>query len=189
MHQPEPDWRLSTTGVAQAAGLLPVLASLGITRIYCSPYRRCLDTLAPFAEAQGLEIVAHEGLRERRIAGQWVPDFREVWQRSWADFSFALEGGECSWTCRERIAAAVDEIVRRHPGETLALGSHGNAIALFLHYVEPAFGRADASAIRTPEIVKVIHQNGRYRWQRDFHPGEAFDALATDFRLTPGIVA
>lgn len=189
MHQPEPDWTLSSTGEAQAAGMVPVLAALGITRIYSSPYRRCVATLAPFAKHRGVEVAVHEGLRERRIAGQWVSDFREIWQRSWEDFSFALEGGECSWTCRARIAAAVAELVGRHPGETLALGSHGNAIALFLHFVEPAFGVHDASAIRTPEIVQVTHQNGRYRWHRDFRAGDAFEALATDFRLTPGIVA
>lgn len=189
MHQPEPDWALSPAGEAQATGLVPALAPLGITRIYTSPYRRCRDTLVPFADACGLEIAVHEGLRERRIAGQWVPDFREVWRRSWEDFSFALDGGECSWTCRARIAAAVDELVHRHPGETLALGSHGNALALFLHFVEPAFGVHDASAIRTPEILKVTHSDGRYHWRRDFHAGAGFEVLATDFRLTPGIVA
>lgn len=189
IHQPEPEWRLSSTGTAQAEGLVPVLTPLNVTRIYTSPYRRCRDTLAPFAAARGIEVQVHEGLRERRIAGQWVPDFRDVWQRSWADFSYTLEGGECSWTCRARVVAAIDEIVARHPGETLALGSHGAAIALFLHFVEPTFGIAEASALRTPEIVKVSHRQGRYLWARDFSAGDALDALATDYRHTPGIVA
>lgn len=189
MHQAEPDWLLSPTGQAQAEALVPVLTPLGISRIYCSPYRRCRDTFAPFARAHGLEVIVHEGLRERKIAGQWLTDFREVWQRSWEDFSFALEGGECSWTCRTRIAAAVDAIVSRHAGETLALGSHGNALALFLHVVEPAFGIREAGAIRTPEVLKVTHRDGRYEWHRQFSAGEAFESLATDFRLTPGIVA
>lgn len=189
MQQPEPEWRLSPTGTAQAKGLVPVLTALEIARVYTSPYERCRDTLAPFATSRGLEPQIHDGLRERRIAGQWVPDFRDVWQRSWADFSYALEGGECSWTCRARIVAAIDEIVARHPGETLALGSHGAAIALFLHFVEPTFGIREASALRTPEIVKVTQSEGRYSWVRDFSAGKAFDALATDFCQTPGIVA
>lgn len=188
-NQAEADWALSPTGEAQAEGLAPVLATLGVTHLYSSPYRRCRDTLAPFARLAGLEVRPHPGLRERRIAGQWQTDFREVWQRSWEDFSFALEGGECSWTCRTRIAAAVEELVAKHPGETLALGSHGNAIALFLHFVESSFGRREASAIRTPEIVRVTHRQDRYAWDRTFSAGEAFEALATDFRLTPGIVA
>ena len=188
-HQLESDWLLSPTGSAQARGLVTVLRGLGVQRVYTSPYRRCRDTLAPFAETHGLAVGMHEGLRERRIAGQWLPDFRDVWQRSWADFSYALEGGESSWTCRQRIAGAVEEIVEKHPGETIALGSHGNSIGLFMHYVDASFGIAHASALRTPEIVKVVHARGAFAWDRTFSAGAEFEQLATDFRLTPGIVA
>jgi len=189
VHQPEPDWLLSPTGVQQARGLVPILAALGVRRVYSSPYLRCRETVRPFAETHGLELTPHEGLRERRIAGQWVPDFRDGWRRSWADFSYALEGGESSWACRARIGAAAEEIAQRHRGETLALSSHGNAIGLFMHYVDASFGIEHASALRTPEIVKVTHRGGAFAWERTFAAGEAFDRLATDFRLTPGIVA
>jgi 2,3-bisphosphoglycerate-dependent phosphoglycerate mutase len=186
---PEPDWPLSPVGLEQARGLVPVLRPLGIGRLYCSPYRRCRETLAPFAEAAGLALGVHDGLRERRIAGQWMSDFREVWQRSWADFAFALEGGESSAACQARVVAAVLALVAQHPGETLALGSHGNAIALFMHYVDATVGIAEASAIRTPEIVKITQRGGGFAWDRAFSAGAAFDRLATDFRKTPGVVA
>jgi 2,3-bisphosphoglycerate-dependent phosphoglycerate mutase len=188
-HQPESDWVLSPVGEQQAQGLVPVLDALGVRRVYSSPYLRCRDTLGPFAEAHGIEITPHEGLRERRIASQWVPDFRDVWRRSWEDFSYALEGGESSWVCRARIGAAVEAIVQRHAGETIALGSHGNAIGLFLHYVDASFGIERASALRTPEIVKVVHQGDGFAWEKTFSAGAEFERLATDFRLTPGIVA
>jgi len=187
--QPEPDWPLSAAGEAQARGLGAVLPPLGIQRLYCSPYRRCRDTLGPFARAAGLEVVLDEGLRERRIAGGWISDFREVWRRSWEDLDYALEGGETSRVCQQRMVATVAAIVARHPGETLGLGSHGNAIALFLSHVDPAFGLVEATRIRTPEISKVVHSAGRYAWERDFSAGPRFEALATDFRETPGVVA
>ncbi len=187
--QAEPDWPLSEVGEAQARGLAAVLAPLGIQRLYCSPYRRCLDTLAPFAEAAGLELVADAGLRERRIAAVWMRDFRDVWRRSWEDFSYALDGGESSLTCRERVAAAVEAIAARHPGETIALGSHGNAIGLLMNQVDLAFGFREASALRTPEIVRIVRRGGRFFWDRAFAAGAAFDELATDFRATPGVVA
>lgn len=187
--QLESDWRLSATGEAQARGLVPILAGLGVRRVYTSPYRRCRETLAPFSAALGTELAVHEGLRERRFAGQWMNDFREAWRRSWEDFSYVLDGGESSWACRERIAAAVEEIAQQHPGETIALGSHGNSIGLFMHWVESSFGMAHASALRTPEILKIVHENGRFTWEKTFSAGEAFEKLATDFRLTPGIVA
>ena len=187
--QPEPEWRLSPLGEEQASGLVPILQSLGIRRLYCSPYRRCRETLLPFARQAGIDLMLDPGLRERRIAAAWMSDFREVWRRSWADFSHVLEGGESSWICRERIAAAVEAIVARHPGETIGLGSHGNAIGLFMHYVDPSFGIAEASALRTPEITKVTHGAGGFVWERSFVAGAEFDDLATDFRKTPGVVA
>jgi 2,3-bisphosphoglycerate-dependent phosphoglycerate mutase len=186
---PEADWPLSAVGEEQAKGLVAVLRPLGIRRIYSSPFRRCRDTLAPFAQATGLDLALHAGLRERRIAGQWISDFREVWWRSWADFEFALPGGESSTTCRDRMAAAVGELVARHPGETLALGSHGNAIALFMNYVDATVGMQEASAVRTPEIVKIAQRHGTFVWERAFSAGAEFDRLATDFRKTPGVVA
>ena len=185
----EPDWPLSARGEDQARGLVAVLRPLGIQRLYCSPYRRCRDTLGPFAHTAGLEVVLEERLRERRIARGWISDFRDVWRRSWEDFDYALEGGETSRACRRRVVAAVAAIVSRHPGETLGLGSHGNAIALFLSHVDPTFGLVEATRIRTPEISRVVHRDGRYVWERDFSAGPAFEALATDFRETPGVVA
>jgi 2,3-bisphosphoglycerate-dependent phosphoglycerate mutase len=188
-HQPEPDWVLSPVGETQARALPCILAGLGVGRAYTSPYVRCRQTLEPFASRAGTELLVHEGLRERRIAAQWLPDFRDVWQRSWADFSYALEGGESSWACRTRIAAALQEIAVRHPDETIAAASHGNAIGLFLHALDPSFGIEAASALRTPEIVKVVHSGAEFRWDKSFRPGDTFDALATDFRLTPGVIA
>lgn len=187
--QGEPEWALSKRGEKQAREIVPVLTSLKIHRLYCSPFRRCRDTLAPFSAAAGLEVVIDEGLRERRIAPAWVGDFRDVWLRSWEDFSFRLEGGESSWTVRQRIAGAVEGIIARHPGETIAIGSHGNSIGLFLNYADAAFGVAEASAMRTPEISRVTHDGTRFVRDRSFSAGPAFDAIATDFRETPNIVA
>src|SRR5664279_1506763 len=102
--QAEPDWALSPLGENQARALVAVLGPLGIQRLYCSPYRRCRATLAPFAKEVEIDVALDEGLRERRIAAVWMSDFREVWRRSWEDFSYAHEGGESSLVCRTRIA-------------------------------------------------------------------------------------
>lgn len=188
-HQTEEEWALSERGEAQAAALAPVLATLGIDHLYTSPFRRSCDTLRPFADATGLPLTRHEGLRERCLTTGWIGDFREVWQKSWADFSYALAGGESSLVCRHRVVDAVNEIVRRHPGGTIALGSHGFAIGLFLTTLDPHFGVAQASAMRTPDLFRIVHDGTKVQWDRDFVPGEAFDRIATDFRQTPGIVA
>lgn len=186
---PEPEWALSERGEQQADALVPILAALGIEHVYSSPFRRCRDTLRPFAERTGVPLTIHPGLRERCLSSQWLGDFREVWERSWADFSFALEGGESSRTCRDRIAAAVADIVASAPGRTLALGSHGYSIGLLLTTLDPTYGIREAGTLRTPEIIKLVHEGDVLQWDRDFSLGAAFDQIATHFRLTPGIVA
>lgn len=187
--QTEEQWALSETGTAQAEGLVSVLRDLGVQRVYSSPFRRCRDTLAPFARHSGLSVVTHDGLREIRLSNGWIGDFRDVWRRTWEDFSYKLEGGECAWDCHARVVAGVKDLVARHAGETLLLGSHGYSISLFMHHVDPSFHEPQARALRTPEILKIVHRDGVFVWDRTFSAGAEFDRLATDFRKTPGIVA
>lgn len=55
---------LTKKGRRQAAALAKVLREAGIERVYTSPYTRCVQTVAPLAEAIGAQIVEHEALAE-----------------------------------------------------------------------------------------------------------------------------
>jgi 2,3-bisphosphoglycerate-dependent phosphoglycerate mutase len=186
---PESDWPLSERGVSQARELVSVLSPLGVQSILSSPYRRCLATLGPSAASLGLPIETDLELRERLVSPTWVSDFRELWRRSWEDLDFALPGGESSRACRDRVTAAIDRIVERHAGQTVMIGSHGAALALFVSAFTPGYGEKEASAMRTPELLRVTHGPRGYLWDREFRPPEAFELMATDFRETPGIIA
>lgn len=186
---PEPDWALSSRGAEQAVLLVPILTRLGIHRLYSSPFRRAVDTVTPFARAADLELQIEQGLRERTLSSAWIGDFRDVWHRSWNDLSYALEGGESGAVCRDRMVAAVRRLTDRHAGETLALASHGYSIGLLLTTLDPDFGGAEAGALRTPELLRLVRDGSDLSWDRSFQPGPAFDRIATHFRATPGIVA
>ncbi len=60
------DWLrpLDAEGRAQAAHLVPVLESYGITRLVSSPSTRASDTLAPYASATGGRLRLKQGLSE-----------------------------------------------------------------------------------------------------------------------------
>ncbi|MBI4860928.1 MAG: histidine phosphatase family protein [Candidatus Riflebacteria bacterium] len=186
---PESRWPLSPRGYAQAQGLVDVLSVLDIDIIYSSPYRRCIESLEPTAGRLGLPIRPDPELRERLISPAWVEDFREIWRRSWEDLSFALDGGESSHHCQDRATRAMDRIVAENRGRTVGIGSHGNALALFLAGFTPGYGIEEASSLRTPELLRVTHGPDGYRWDRDFERPGQFDQLATDYRETPGIIA
>ena len=55
---------LDDRGLRQAAGLVPVLTELGVDRLVSSPYARCVQTLAPAADAFRLEVEQREELAE-----------------------------------------------------------------------------------------------------------------------------
>jgi phosphohistidine phosphatase SixA len=55
---------LDGKGRRQARKLAPQLARIGARRVVSSPYTRCLQTVAPLAEALGVEVEADERLAE-----------------------------------------------------------------------------------------------------------------------------
>ena len=55
---------LNADGRHQAADLVEVLDEVGVTRIISSPYRRCIQTVAPLAAALGLEWEISDALAE-----------------------------------------------------------------------------------------------------------------------------
>jgi 8-oxo-dGTP diphosphatase len=70
------DRPLSRAGREQAHGLTLVLGHLPISRIYSSPYVRCLQSVEPLAKKIGLDIRVTEALAEDEGSG--IPDFSEA---------------------------------------------------------------------------------------------------------------
>ena len=60
---------LTALGRYQAADIVGVLSEMGITEIRTSPYRRCIETVAPLAAALGLDLIVDERLTEGPATG------------------------------------------------------------------------------------------------------------------------
>jgi 8-oxo-dGTP diphosphatase len=60
---------LSRNGRAQAEGLVELLATRELARLYTSPYVRCAQTLEPLAAHLGLAVEPDQGLAE---GGDWA---------------------------------------------------------------------------------------------------------------------
>jgi len=178
------EWPLSEVGLDQASRLGRLLADLDIAEIFSSPYRRCLQTIEPFAAEAELPIAVHDGLRERLVAHGWRDDFPEVWARSWADFSYALPGCESSADAQERICATVLDICERSTAATLAISSHGNVLSLLLNAIDARFDVDRATAMRNPDVYRARYAGGRLRWDDAFALPQ-LDPLASHFSETP----
>lgn len=126
---------LADAGRAQADHAARRIASLGrVSAVYASPMERTQQTAAPIAKACGKRVRTHQGLNECDF-GDWtgrrLSDLRRrtEWQTVQRHPSgFRFPGGESFAEMQARITAALGELVRRHPGETVVAVSHADPI-------------------------------------------------------------
>jgi len=55
---------LADQGIDEAGRLVPLLAAYGVRQVVSSDARRCLQTVQPYAEAEGLEVLRDDGLSQ-----------------------------------------------------------------------------------------------------------------------------
>lgn len=151
----EPAWPLSEVGRGQARALVPVLTACGVDVIYSSPYRRAMQTVAPFAWASGYPIRTHTDLRERRLTHRFIDDVETQARRTWDDFSWSMSDGETNAAAQQRFVARVRTLVAGHPDETVLVSAHGTVIALFLNAIDAGVDVETWSRLRMPELIRV----------------------------------
>ncbi len=180
----ESAWPLSERGKEQAKTLPELLGPLGIEQLFSSRYLRCLETVRPYSKASDLNISLREGLQERNISNGIDRNFYEIWRRSWEDFSYAKPGCESSMDAQTRFVATVHGILAEPVKKTIGICTHGNVIGLFLNAIDRRFGIVETEALRTPDVVKVVADDGHLTVDRAFHLPD-LDAISTDHRDTP----
>jgi probable phosphoglycerate mutase len=133
---------LSAEGRRQAnllAGRLQVM-ELDPVAVYCSPLRRTRETVAPYADAAGLDVVFDEELIEAHIGGWEGLPFEEI-VASDADLVHRIRnqqaiwsrapGGESERDFRARVVSALDSILANHPEGDVVVVAHGGVINAF----------------------------------------------------------
>lgn len=135
------DKPLNTTGRAQAQAVAGRLVSENrpIHAIYSSSLIRARQTAAALAAALGdLPVQVDPDLSEFHL-GEWdgltleeLRDEKQLWVRMATDPHFTPPGGESAMQFGLRLVRAVRAILSRHPGQTVAIFSHGGALATVL---------------------------------------------------------
>ncbi len=131
---------LTEKGTGDCKLVTGFLMDKGISRMYSSPLKRAMDTLGGLSPLLGIPIIPLNAFAERKISDGWVDDYLAYAQSQWRDFSFKLPGGESLREVQARNIEALLDILRRHPGESIAIGSHGTALSTVVNHYDPAFG-------------------------------------------------
>lgn len=137
-----PGVRLNEQGGRQVEKLADVLSDARIAAVYSSPLERALETAQPIARTQGLETQVRDGLLEVDFGAWEGCSFEELSRLpGWKAFnSFRSQvrppGGEHMLDVQRRMVGEMEDLLRRHPGESIALISHGDVIrAAIAHYL------------------------------------------------------
>lgn len=130
------DKPLTEKGREQAALTASFLSTVPFTAVYASDLSRAFDTGLAVAQNRHIPIYPTPELREI-YAGDWEGRQYSELEEQFAD-SYgvwrtriglaACPNGESVALLQARIRACVDEIVRRHPNETICVATHATPI-------------------------------------------------------------
>ena len=120
--KPDSSWHddrtrpLTQEGLEDTLKVAEILKDKEIDLFISSPYKRSFDSIKPAAELYCKEIQTDERLRERKAGPNG--NNHEMFQKRWADFSYAEPDGESIGAVQKRNIEAIEEILKIHEGQT-----------------------------------------------------------------------
>lgn len=136
------DSPLTERGHAQAGAAASALQRFDIDALYASDAGRALQTATPMADLLDRQPETDPRLRERHYGifegktsdqvRTLYPDVFEAYEKRHPDF--VLPGGESLADVQRRGMDACTDIVKRHPGQHVAVVSHGGTIRAIARY-------------------------------------------------------
>jgi broad specificity phosphatase PhoE len=132
---------LTARGADQARRLAAWLATEHVDAIVTSPLRRARETATPLADTLGIEPTVVEGISEYDAhSDEYIPieELRALkddrWQATiegrWTDV-----GGVDPAEFQAQVVPAIDELIARHAGRTVAAFSHGGVVNVYLAHL------------------------------------------------------
>ncbi|MBW4081519.1 histidine phosphatase family protein [Paenibacillus sp. S150] len=157
---------LSAQGEKDARRVTERLRNEGIHALYSSPYARAADTIAGLSGVLGKEVRPVEDLKERR----WTEDDRSLkddelypyLENMFADPDFVLQGGtESGRACKARAVLALQEILRKHLGGRIVIGTHAMVMALMMGHFADGYGFDFLMQTTKPDIYRMEITDGQ----------------------------
>ncbi|WP_053367536.1 histidine phosphatase family protein [Bacillus sp. FJAT-27245] len=146
---------LSARGVQDAERVTELLKQENISVVLSSPYKRAIETVAGIAKAIGTEVVKIDGFRERLLSEQPVADFSAAIKKVWEDDNFTWEGGESNKDAQKRGVDALMQVLHTYRGENIAVGTHGNSMALIMNHFKEEYGFEFWKNLDMPDIYRL----------------------------------
>jgi 2,3-bisphosphoglycerate-dependent phosphoglycerate mutase len=128
-------WPLSKEGQREANALARQDFWQQIDRLFSSPEPKALQTTEPTTRRWGIPLETVDCLHELRRP-RLVSDYQKLIEQFFAAPQKSVAGMKPAAQVAERITRCIKELVAAHPGQTLAVVSHGLVLTLFLAQLE-----------------------------------------------------
>ena len=142
---------LSPAGLIAADELAEQLGSFDIEAIYCSPYLRAQQTIAPLARRSARVVTTVTDLRERPFGSFSPVTFADAARLAWQNPDTSWPDGESPLAAQERIVRFVEMLAASKPRRPVVLSTHGNLLALLLNAFDARIGYDFWNALRFPD--------------------------------------
>ena len=110
-----------------------------IDAVYCSPYRRSIETISDYCEKSGHDLNIVQDFREVTLGKDYTGEFVDMIIRRWNDFDYNLSDGESYAEVQKRCIAALLPLLDKHEGECIAVSMHSTAMSTMIKYFKPEF--------------------------------------------------
>jgi len=162
---------LSQTGLQQCKALHQRFRKISVDAVYTSDLYRAALTAQSVARAQvpAAPLYADKGLREKGLGvlegKSWGTVFRQYPELRGGRIETAdVKGGETDRQLCARVTASMECIAQRHPGQRVAVVSHGGTISAFLRTALPDDARLSVVCGNTA-ITTLGYENGMWTVQ------------------------
>ncbi len=179
------DIPLMATGIEQARRLAAHLRETPLAAVYTSDLQRARMTADIIAEAQGIRALPdvrwremHTGIFQGKTHDEIVANHSDELKQlndNWLDH--VVEGGESRRMMRERLLAALDDVVANTPGEHALVVSHGGSIRVVLRTLFPDHPDAQHKPIENTSLT-TLRRSGA---------GWTLDAMSQTPHLKPHV--
>ncbi|MFL6144869.1 MAG: histidine phosphatase family protein [Labedaea sp.] len=148
------DPELAPEGREQADRVADRLAVVKIDQIYVTTLRRTVQTAEPLVERIGIAPRVEPDLREVYL-GEWegglfrrmVAENGEIAKRLWTEQRWdVIPGAEADEDFAARVRGAIERLAAAHPGECVAVFTHGGVVGQVLALASQARGFAFVGA-------------------------------------------
>lgn len=136
----QPGVHLTPKGKIQARNLAQFLKRTPISRLFCSPLERAVETAEPLAAEHGLKVESSLAFHELHM-GKWTgKTMRQLAAvRSWREFcryhgGTPIPGGETLAEAQARVVSEMMRLRQRHPNGGVAIVTHEDPIRLAVCY-------------------------------------------------------